>query len=217
VIRRRHEALTLLLGGRNLTTAGPAAHVRVAIDGRAIDEPVVAPGFFLRMLTLPAGALDGGGDYATIAVSADSPAVAIEQFDAQSADHLVFGYGEGWHEAEFNPEIGLWQWTSERAVLRVHAAGHPLVLTLSGEPPAVAQWRRAHVAVRAGGRVVAEQTLFGRLFLQARIPAELVAGDESTITIETDRTHVPAEGIRRRPDRRRLGLRVFQCDLRPAF
>jgi len=216
-IRRRHEALTLMIGGRHLSTAGPAAHVRIAIDGRAVDEPVAAPGFFLRMLKLPAGALDGDGDYATIAVSADSENVAIEQFDAQSVDRVVFGFGDGWHEAEFNPALGPWRWTSDRALLRVHAAGRPLLLTLRGEPPLVSHWRPAHVTVSAGGRVVVEETLFERFFLQARVPAALVAGDDSTITIETDRTHVPAEGIRHRADRRRLGLRVFQCDLQPVF
>jgi hypothetical protein len=80
----------------------------------------------------------------------------------------------------------------------------------------VSHWKPAHVKVSAGGHVVAEETLFAQFFLQAHIPAELLTGDESAIAIETDRTHVPAEGIRRRPDRRRLGLRVFQCDLRPA-
>ncbi len=226
-IRRRHEGLTLMVGGRNLAVAGPPARVRIAIDGRAIDEPTVAPGFFLRMLRLPAGALDGAGDYAPIVVSAeqvrlnaDSTAnaapVAIEQFDAQSSDRVVFGFGEGWHEAEFNAAMGPWRWTSDRAVLRVHAAGRALTLTLRGQPPLVYLWRPAHVKVSAGGRVVAEQTLFERFFLQARIPAELLTGDESTITIETDRTYVPAERIRRTPDHRRLGLRVFQCELRPA-
>jgi TnpA family transposase len=71
------------------------------------------------------------------------------------------------------------------------------------------------VKVSAGGRVVVEETLLTRFDLQVRIPAAFVAGDESTITIETDRTNVPAEGIRRSLDRRRLGLRVFECDVRP--
>ena len=216
-IRRRHEELRLMVGGRNLWVAGPPAHVRIAVDGRVIDEPVVPPGFFLRMLMLPAGALDGDGDYATITVSADTVNVAIEQFDAQSADRVMFGFGEGWHESEFNPATGPWRWTSDRAVLRVHAAGRPLTLTLRGQPPVFYLWRPARIRVSAGGRVVAEQTLFNRFFVQAHIPAELVAGDESTITIETDQTDVPAERrLRRTPDRRRLGLRVFECDLRPA-
>ena len=98
-------------------------------------------------------------------------------------------------------------------MLRVHAAGRPLTLTLRGESPIVSHWRSARVKVSAGGRVVAEETLLTRFDLQIRIPAALLTGEESTITIETDRTRVPAEGVRRSPDRRRLGLRVFECDL----
>ena len=231
-IRRRREELTLMIGGRNLSNAGPPARVRIAIDGRTIDEPVVAPGFFLRMLRLPAGALDGAGDYATIAVSAEPvtggvratsagahatlASVAIEQFNAQSGDRVVFGFGEGWHESEFNAVTGLWRWTSDRAVLRVHAAGRPLILTLRGVPPAFYLLKPAHVKISAGGRVVAEETLREEFLVRVHIPAELVGGSESTITIETDQTHVPAEGIRRTPDRRRLGLLVLECDLRSA-
>jgi hypothetical protein len=230
-IRRRRDEVTLMIGGRNLSRNGPPAEVRIAIDGRPIDEPIVPPGFFLRVLKLPAGALDGAGDYATITVSADTvsrsvrleadradPAnVAIEQFDAQSSDRVVFGFGEGWYELEYNPALArLWRWTSERATLRVHAAGRPLTLTLGGEPPWVYFWKPARVTISAGGRVVADETLWSRFAMHVRIPAELVAGDESTITIETDRTYVPAERRRRSPDRRRLGLRVFQCDVQAA-
>jgi hypothetical protein len=213
-IRRRHDALTLMIGGRNLAPAGVLAHVTVAIDGRAIAEPVVASGFFLRMIALPPGALDGAGDFATVSVAANAR-VAVEQFDAQSSDRVVFGFGEGWHEAEFSEALGLWRWTSDRAVLRVHAAGRSLMLTLRGEAPIVSHWRPAHVTVRAGGRVVADEMLITRFDLQIRIPAVLVAGDDADITIETDRTSVPAEGIRRSADRRRLGLRVFECEVRP--
>jgi hypothetical protein len=245
-IRRRRDEVTLMIGGRNLSPAGPPAQVHIALDGRTIDEPVVVPGFFLRMLKLPAGALDGTGDYATIAISAASvrlkpdptgdtvtgdtaitgigrvhlqtDQIAIEQFDAQSSDRVVFGFGEGWHELEYNPALGrLWRWTSERAALRVHAAGRPLTLTLTGEPPSVYFSNPARVRISAGGRVVAEETLSNRFAMHVRIPAELVTGDESTITIETDQTYVPAERRRRSPDRRRLGLRVFQCEVRQAF
>jgi hypothetical protein len=239
-----------MIGGRNLSRDGPPAQLHVALDGRPIDDPTVPPGFFLRMLKLPPGALDGAGEYGTISISvgpvrlkpdptedtttedtttADNRRVrlqpdqiapdqiAIEQFDAQSSDRVVFGFGEGWQELEYNPALGrLWRWTSERAVLRVHAAGRPLTLALAGEPPFIYFWKPVHVKISAGGRVVAEETLLTRFAMHVRIPAELVAGDESTITIETDQTYVPAERIRRSPDRRHLGLRVFQCEVRQA-
>lgn len=216
-IRRHPQASTLMIGGRNLTTAGPDAHVRVAIDGRTVDEAAVAPGFFLRMLPLPAGALAGAGDYATMTVSADSPRVAIEQFDAQPANRVVFGFGDGWQEAEYNPALGLqWRWASERAVLRVHAGGHAVTLTLRGEPPSVYFSKPSRVVVRAGGRVVSEQSLSDRFSMQVRIPAELVSGDEGAVTIESDQMYVPAQRSRRTGDRRHLALRVFECDLRAS-
>jgi hypothetical protein len=159
----------------------------------------------------------GAGEYAPVVVTADAPTVAIEQFDVQAADRVVFGFGEGWQEDEYNPRLGLrWRWMSERAVLRVHAAGRPLKLTLRGEPPSVYFSKPSHVVVRAGGRVVAERSLYDELTIDADIPAELVAGDESTITIETDQMYVPAERSRRTGDRRHLALRVFECDVRAA-
>ena len=104
---------------------------------------------------------------------------------------------------------------SERAVLRVHAAGRDLMLTLRGEPPSVYFSKPSHVVVRAGGRVVSDERLSHTFALRARIPRELVSGDESAITIETDQMYVPAERSRRMRDRRHLGLRMFECDLRP--
>ena len=166
------------------------------------------------LLPLPPGSLGGPGDYASLIVSADSPQVAIEQFDVQAANRVVFGFGEGWQEQEYNPTTGLrWRWMSERGVLRVHAAGRALALTIRGEPPAVYFSRPSQVVVRAGGKVVAAQALWKDFALHVRIPAELVSGDESAVTIETDQMYVPSERSRRTRDRRHLGLRVFECEL----
>jgi hypothetical protein len=217
-IRRRIGDTTLMIGGRNLAVHGPPARTRLAIDGRTIDEPQLPPGFFLRMLRLPSGALDGSGEYATIAVSADQPGVAIEQFNAQTSNRVVFGFGEGWHEREYNPPLGLqWRWMSERAAVRVHAADHALLLTLHGEPPSVYFSKPSTIRVSAGGRLLASQTAWDSLNVHVRIPAELVAGEEAAVTIETDQTYIPAERSRRSADRRRLGLRVFECELVPAY
>jgi hypothetical protein len=216
-IRRRHEASTLAIGGRHLIVSGGDAHVRIAIDGRTTDERSVSPGFFLRFLELPAGALDGDGEYAPLTVTADSPSVAIEQFDVQPANRVVFGFGAGWQEAEYNPSLGLqWRWMSERGVLSVHAAGQPLVLTLKGESPLVYFSKPSHVAVRVGDKVIGEQVLGDAFAIELRIPADLVAPTESEIAIETDQMYVPAERSRRTGDRRHLGLRVFECSVRPA-
>jgi hypothetical protein len=230
-IRRRPEALTLMIGGRNLAVDGPAVHAKVAIDGRSIDDFVVAPGAFLRFLRLPERALDGAGRYAPISVTADSPRLAIEQFDAQSAGQLMFGFGEGWHELEYNRATGrLWRWMSERGVIRVRGAvparpesvdpplraggRHTLRLVLTGETDPLP--RPSRVTVRVADRIIAQFTVGREFSVQAVIPEELLAADETAIVVETDQIVVPAERSRRTQDRRHLGLRVFDVQLRPV-
>jgi hypothetical protein len=224
-IRRWPGQVTLMVGGRNLADAGPAARVRTAVDGRTVDEARVAPGFFLRMLTVGPADLSGAGDYATVTVDAESdttssgspgpPAdVAVEQFDAQMTGRVVFGFGDGWYEQEYNPVTGrLWRWTSERAALRVRAEGHALTLRMDGEIEAAAT---SHVIVRAGDRVVAEQDVGKAFSIATAVPAEAFGGPEGKITIETSRWYVPAERSRRSGDRRHLGLKIYSCQVAPV-
>lgn len=213
-IRRTAGRATLMIGGRHHPGGEPTARVRVSIDGRLVDETEVAAGFFLRMLRLPAGTLDGAGDYAAITVSADSDRVAIEQFDAQPAGTVVFGFGDGWHEHEYTPSTGeQWRWTSDRATIRIRAEQKALSLRIRGESESEGKPR---VVIRAGERIIAEETV-GRWFIvTATIPADAVAQDESTITIETDRSFVPADTRWRSQDRRRLGLKIYECEITPA-
>ena len=82
-IRRWPVPSTLMIGGRNLADGGGAGLVRIDIDGRQVDEASVAPGFFLRMIDVPAFDPATGGDYATVTVTADRQNLAIEQFDAK--------------------------------------------------------------------------------------------------------------------------------------
>lgn len=253
-IRRRPGAVTLMIGGRNLALDGPPVHATVAIDGRSIDDLAIAPGAFLRFLRLPERALDGAGGYARISVAADGPRLAIEQFDAQSAGQLMFGFAEGWHELEYNQTTGrLWRWMSERGALRVRgpvparpeSADAPLVLgppapvrveaaandrlggrglapggraalrlVLTGETDPLP--RPSRVTVRVADRVIAQFTVGREFSVQALIPEELLAADESAIVVETDQIVVPAERSRRTADRRHLGLRVFDVQLKPA-
>ena len=226
-IRRRPEALTLMIGGRNLVADGPPIRATVTIDGRTVDDLVVAPGAFLRFVPLPEGVLNGAGRYAKILVAADSPRLAIEQFDAQSAGQLMFGFGEGWHEREYNPATGrMWRWMSERGVIRVRGAGpspapdpgagarRALQLVMTGETDPLP--KPSQVTIRVADRFVAQFTVGRQFFVQTRIPAELLAADESAIVVETDQVVVPAERSRRTQDRRHLGLRVFDFQLRPV-
>jgi hypothetical protein len=167
------------------------------------------------MIDLPPGALTGPGAYAALAVEADSDRVAVEQFDVQSAGRVVFGFAEGWHEAEYDPSTGRqWRWASERALLRVRAEGRALTLSLHGETE---RSSRSEVIVRVGDRIVARENVGSTLMMSIGIPAEIVSGRETIITIETDQFQVPAEQSRRSADRRRLALRVYECRLTPAF
>jgi hypothetical protein len=66
--------------------------------------------------------------------------------------------------------------------------------------------------IKAGDRVLREVTVAGDFSIDADVPPAMLP---STISIETDQTHVPAEsGWKRSEDQRRLGLRIFACELR---
>jgi hypothetical protein len=213
-IRRRPDAVTLMLGGRNLNPGGAAASLTVRIDDRVVDQSSVPPGFFLRFMTLPHEALGGTGDYARLELTA-SGEVAVEQFDVQSPDRIVFGFGEGWHEPEYDPIKGrLWRWMSERGVLRVRGTGRPYRLTVSGLTETFN--RPSHVVVRAGDRQLAEVTADARFTFDVLIPADVLSDGEQRVTIETDQVYVPAEKSTRTNDRRRLGLKIVECRLERA-
>jgi hypothetical protein len=212
-IRRRPEASIVMIGGRNMSSAPASIHV--VLDGRTIDEPSIPPGFFLSTTRVAAGQLAGAGDYAPLTVSATSDRVAIEQFDAQSAGVIVVGFGEGWYEHEYEPSTGrLWRWTSERATMRVQSAKQPLRLTIAGDTGHVLL--ASHVTMHIGDRVIAEDDVRSSFSLSVVIPSALVGSSETVIVIETDRTYVPADRSFRSRDRRRLGLRVYRCDVTPV-
>jgi hypothetical protein len=214
-IRRSPASTAMMVGGRNLAPGGPAAHVRIAVDGRTADEADIAPGFFLRVIDVPPTERTGVGGYAHVTVSASAADVAIEQFDAQPAGRIVMGFGEGWHEREYNPATGrLWRWTSDRAVLRLRTPSQALVLDLEGEVEAA---RASRVTIRVGDRILAARDVGAVFAIRQQIPRNLVKDGDNTITISTDQTYVPAERRRGTADRRLLGLRVFRCRVTPAF
>jgi hypothetical protein len=210
----RWSSATLMVGGRNLASDGSAAHVSVAIDGREVDAVDVAPGFFLRMLSVSPAAGAGSGDYAEVRIVADRHDLAIEQIDAQPAGQVVFGFGDGWHEGEYNPATGQsWRWTSDQALLRVRAEGHAVALTLRGEIEAASS---SHVTIRAGGRVVGEFEAPRQFSRTVLIPADAVAGSEATIAIQSSAWYIPAESRWRSADHRRLGLKIYECAVSPV-
>jgi hypothetical protein len=223
-VRRRTEPLHLVVGGRHLGNPGdPAAEFELAIDGVVVDRwrlPVEERNF-LRFGDLPAGLAPGSDPFARLVIvsrSADGrPApVAIRQFDVQPASRIVYGFGEGWHEEEFEFASGRrWRWTSERSVLRLKGPSQPVTLTIRGESPLRYQGVAPTVKVVAGGRTVGEFAPGADFEWSVVVPGEAWAASAGAVAIETDRAYLPgaAEGT---GDTRRLGLRLFEIRLDPV-
>jgi hypothetical protein len=225
-VRRRAEPASVLIGGRHLgKPTDPALAFCLKIDGRQADIWTVGPPqeFFLRVLSLPAGALEGGGDYATLEVDATAvdgrrvPGLAtIEQFDLQSAGTIMAGYDEGWYEQELNPATGqIWRWMGRVAKLRVVPDGHDLTLRVAGDAPSRNFDRPSHVVVRAGETTLLTAESFHELAWTIHLPAEALARANGIVTIETDQTFRPADRGRS-ADRRSLGLQIYRVTLAPA-
>ena len=215
MVRRRSGAARLLIGGRNLGGPNdPAAHFTVSIDGVLFQEWDAPPGFFLKIFDIPAGLLAGtaaaGGTWATVSVQSTPPAIptAIEQFDVQDEQATVWGYDRGWQEAEYSMALGVWRWTSDRASLRIAGPPRAIRVTLTIESPLRYFDDPPRVRALAGERELAASTISEAGEWTFAVPAEAWAASGGEITIETDKTFVPAERGSA-PDRRRLGLRVF--------
>jgi transmembrane protein TMEM260 (protein O-mannosyltransferase) len=213
-VRRRPEAVRLLVGGRHLGSTGdPRARFELAVDGRRVAEWESGPGFFVRDFELPAGTLNGDGWLAALTLKSDGADgtrvdTAIEQFDLQSKGALMWVYDEGWQEAEYDPAVGLWRWASDRSTLRIVDASTPIEVTLHVETPRRYFDRDPHVRLMAGSRMIAETSFHDETIWRVAVPLDALRGSDGRVTIETDLTFVPAERSGG-ADRRRLGLRVF--------
>jgi hypothetical protein len=215
MIRRRSTPARLMIGGRHLGAAtDPAVQFTIAIDGRVLQQFDATSGFFLKVIDVPAGALTGDGTWASLTVQSTPVSgaavvpTAIEQFDVQDDQATMWAYAEGWHEAEFNPALGVWRWTGDRASLRIVGPARGARLALTIESPLRYFDGAPTVKVRAGEREIASATIDAAQEWTFEVPADALAASGGMITIETDRTFVPAErdgGA----DQRRLGLRVF--------
>jgi hypothetical protein len=182
------------------------------MEGRELEVLNVTPGFFLQIT--PGASFIGKGGYAEVTVESDIQQLAIEQFDAQPAGRLVYGFGDGWNEQEYDPATGdLWRWTTDRAAIRVRSEGHSVALSLRGEIEAASS---SHVTIRAGSAVVAAFDVARSFTRTLLIPSSALPGSENTIWIETSAWYVPAEKRWRSKDRRRLGLKLFECKVTPA-
>jgi len=214
-VRRRPGAATVMVGGRNLASPGdPAARFTLAIDGVTLQQWDAAPGFFLHLFEIPAGRLMGEGPLATLTIQSSAASgsaviqTAIEQFDLQDPDTLMFGYGDGWNEAEYNTTLGVWRWTSDRAVVRIAGPPHDVRVTMTIESPLRYFDAPASVRVTTGDREIATTLLGSTESWSFLVPGEALAGSGGLLTIETDKTWVPSERDGGADDRR-LGLRIL--------
>jgi len=214
--RTAHRTGVMMLGGRNFDHSREARLV-VEVAGRTVIDGAVPPGSFLRMLPLPAEAPIAEYSPLTIRATPGSR-VAIEQFDASSRRTIV-GFGDGWHEQEFNPRTGLrWRWLSERGTIRLNSvltfntdivtSSTPSTLHIEGESPLKYFSHPSLLTIRSGSRVVSVHSLDSDFSFD--VPADSL----SPLVFETSQVYVPAERSSRTQDRRRLGLRIFRCDVR---
>jgi hypothetical protein len=204
-----------MIGGRNLgAVSDPAVRFTIAIDGVAFQQFDVAPGFFLKVFDIPAARLTGTGPLATFSVQSTpvsgSSAIptSIEQFDLQDANALMWGYGDGWQEAEFNPTLGAWRWASERATLQMIGPPRAARITMRIESPLRYFDEPALVKVRAGDREIASATIDSTREWTFDVPADAMAASGGAVIIESSKFFVPADRGNG-ADQRHLGLRVF--------
>lgn len=214
-VRRRAGSARVIVGGRNLAGSGqPTARFILAIDDVLLQTWDAAPGFFLHVFDVPAGRLSGAGSMARLtihstAVTGTEPVpTAIEQFDLQDEDTLMWGYDQGWQEAEYVPSFGVWRWASERATLRIVGPAAAVRVTLPIESPLRYFDQAPHVRVMAGDRELAVSTVSKTIEWTVDVPADALAASGGLVTIETDRVFVPADRGGSQ-DRRHLGLRIL--------
>lgn len=215
MVRRRPDAARLMIGGRNLgASTDPPVRFTMLIDGVDFEQWDAAPGFFLKVFEIPAGRLQGTGEWATVTVQSTplsgtaAVPTSVEQFDLQNADALMWAYGDGWQEAEFNQSLGVWRWTSERATLRIIGPPRAVRITITVESPLRYFDEAPLVRAKAGNKELAVSTIGQARDWMFDVPAEALADSDGSVTIETDKTFVPAERGNA-ADHRRLGLRVF--------
>ena len=217
-LKRRNQELTLLIGGRNLGSVenGPVT-LRLTLNGTALVSWQLPPGFFMKRENVGPQALASTSAYVPLEVIAESAShvpVSLEQFDAQGPGVPMFGYGEGWHEPEYNPSIGRsWRWTSERSALWVRPIGRPVTLRLTGESPLRYYDAPPHVRLLIGDREVAAFDPSSDFEQSATLSPDLLAQADGRVTVETSRFFVPGTpgGA---GDQRHLALRIYEVTVR---
>jgi hypothetical protein len=226
-VRRRPGPMHVMVGGRHFSIAGDGPVVlSVAIDGSVVEtwkvDPAPGGASFLHFFELPDGLPRGDGTYAHLTISAraepagkPTPPIAIRQFDIQPAGTMTYGFGEGWHEEEYETATGLrWRWTSKRSVLRIEPP-QAVEIVLHGESPLKYFDSAPAVRIVAGDRVLSELHPEREFTWRVKVPADVAQRAAGAIAVEIDRVYLPgpAEGT---SDTRQLGLRLFETTVIPA-
>jgi hypothetical protein len=221
--RRRMEASVLAIGGEFMPTGdGSPVIVALALDGQAFmtfEVPAAAPRFFHEFV-LAGGTLSGAGPLGTLTVdwaAADrprAPRLRLTHVELQSEGRPFWVYSHGWHDREYDAMADReWRWTSERAELRVHADAD-VELLIAGEAPVAALGGAPTVSVSAGTQLLHTVLAPGAFQAVVRVPLADLQAASGLLVIDTARTFVP--GPEAGGDARRLGLRVFELEVRPA-
>jgi hypothetical protein len=229
VLASAASGATLMIGGRNFDpTARP--RLSVALGSVPVATDTLMPGPFLKFVQLPIVERQAGARaYESLLVTSTAGSrIAVEQFDV-SATRSLLGFGDGWHEQEFNPVTGVrWRWLSEHGTLRMRVPlkrisrgrleAPDVVLHIEGESPLTYFPRASMLTVRSGSRVQLTRPLNSDFALDIPVTPLGRAGEadvgEGDITLETDQVYVPAERSGRTQDRRHLGLRIFKAEFR---
>jgi len=221
-IRTRPGAALMIVGGRHLGAAtDPRVSVTLTLAGRPLDAFEAAPGFFFRLVPLPASSLAGAPGYVPLEVRSQRAdggggaiAVSLEQFDLQPEGVPMVGVAEGWQEPEYNPLTArAWRWTSERATLWVRPIGRDVTLRLVGESPLRYYDRAPKVIVSAGGREIARFSPASDFTQEVVLPAGALASADGRVVISSDEWFVPSDRGGP-PDQRHLALRIYSFDVR---
>jgi hypothetical protein len=181
----------------------------------------VAPGFFVKRVELPAGALTAAQAFGRLLVTsraADGSGrevrVALEQFDVQSGATPMFAFEEGWQEPEYNPmTAAAWRWTSDRSVLWVRPIGRDVTLTLAGESPLRYYDGAPSLRVTVGEALAGEFRPSSDFTNEITLPHAALAAANGRVVITSDRHFVPGERDGS-PDKRRLAVRVYSVGVR---
>jgi hypothetical protein len=221
-IHVRPDAATLLIGGRHLgAPTDPPVRITISSYGAPLDAFDVRPGFFFRLIELPAGSLARGAGYIALDVASkaadgsnrDIP-VGLEQFDLQSPGTAMIGAEDGWYEPEYDPRIARsWRWTAEKATLWVRPVGRDVTLTLAGESPLLYYDTAPAVTVTLAGREVARFNPSADFTQEVVLPAGALAAAGGQVVIASDKFFVPAER-EGSADKRHLALRIYSYAVR---